>query len=438
MSSKNVSKGSGNGYVIFMAVILTHFISLLGSAMTRFGMGVWAYQTTGQVMGFAGVLIAGFLPGILLSIFVGVWVDRKGPRTLILWGDIFGGSTLLIIFIVLLTGNLSMIFVLLLSVVLSIVSTMQTPALQSLAPLIVPENQLSRANGALSVVTSASDVLGPVLAGALMGFGSLTYVLGINLLTYIIAITILCLLWTRLYVNTSEESVRDEKQLSFLLEVKEGLTFLFEKKALFTLVLMFTVLNFALGLNQVIGQPYILSLGTTEQYGLLSSIFGTGMVLGGLIMSLIKVKNHLVRIVLLGNAGIGVFILLTGLANQLWLIGVLWLCLGMLLPVVNTTTTTLIQINTAPHLLGRVFSMARMLSWISLPVAYVFGAIVADILIQSGFSTFSFLGEGKSAIYALVLVFTGLMIVITVISFTQIKLLGYLERREKNEIREVV
>ena len=155
-------------------------------------------------------------------------------------------------------------------------------------------------------------------------------------------------------------------------------------------------------------------------------------------MSLIKVKNHLVRIVLLGNAGIGVFILLTGLANQLWLIGVLWLCLGMLLPVVNTTTTTLIQINTAPHLLGRVFSMARMLSWISLPVAYVFGAIVADILIQSGFSTFSFLGEGKSAIYALVLVFTGLMIVITVISFTQIKLLGYLERREKNEIREVV
>ena len=85
------------------------------------------------------------------------------------------------------------------------------------------------------MVTSASDVLGPVLAGALMGFGSLTYVLGINLLTYIIAITILCLLWTRLYVNTSEESVRDEKQLSFLLEVKEGLTFLFEKKALFTL-----------------------------------------------------------------------------------------------------------------------------------------------------------------------------------------------------------
>lgn len=423
----------------FWRLPVTHFISLLGSAMTRFGMGVWAYQTTGQVMGFAGVLIAGFLPGILFSLFVGVWIDRKGPRTLILLGDIFGGLALFIIFFILLTGNLSMIAVLVVSAVLSIVSTMQTPALQSLVSLIVPENQLSRANGALSMATSASDVLGPVLAGVIMGFGSLTYVVGADLISYAVAITMICLLWTKLYIRTKEEGLtEDETPSSVLQEIREGLSFLVAKKALFTLVMLFTVLNFALGLNHVIGQPYILSMGTTEQYGLLSSIFGAGMVLGGLWMSIKKVNNHLIRIVLAGNAGLGVLILLTGLSSYLWLIGALWLCMGLLLPVVNTTTITLIQTNTESRFLGRVFSMARMLAWISLPVAYVLGAIAADLLIQHGFMPFAFLGEGKSAIYSMILVFTGLMIVFTVIAFTQIKLLNHLERGEKHEVSEAL
>lgn len=316
------SKPINRGFTIFLMVVATHFISLLGSSVARFGLGVWAYQSTGQVSSFAVVLVAGFLPAIVLSPFIGIWIDRKGPRLLILLGDIIGLIISSIIFSSLLLGNISMVHVIAGAISLSIVSSMQTPALQTLAPNLVPKEKLSRANGVFSMASSTSDVLGPVIGGVIMGFGSIIYIIGAELVTYCIAIPILLILWTKLSVKENSENEDSNENNSILGDLKDGFNYLIKHKSLLTLVLLFTVLNFALGFNQVVGQPYILSFGTVEQFGLLSSIYGGGMVLGGILMSFIKLKKHIIWLVLISNFGIGVFITLTGLFNNMLLIAV--------------------------------------------------------------------------------------------------------------------
>ena len=420
-----------NVYRSFLIIVFAHFISLVGSSMTRFALGVWAYQTTGQVMDFAGILVAGFLPGIILSPIVGVWIDRKGPAKMIMLGNLIGIASLLMVKLFYVFGNLSVIHTLIASAGLSIVSTIQSPALTSIVPFLVPKDKLSRTNGFLSTATSASDVLGPVLAGILMSFGDLNYILDTDILSYCISIFTLCLLWSKLVIKKDEASENAVEKQSLLGEMKKGMAILFENKPLLNIVLLFTVLNFCLGINQVLGQPYILSMGTSREYGFLSSIFGIGMVLGGIIMSLKEVRSNLVKIVLASNFFIGVFIAMTGMVNQLIGIAFLWIVIGILLPVVNTTTLTLIQINTERQYLGRVFSIARMFAWISLPAAYVLGGFVADYLIKSDFTTFYLFGQGKSGIYGMLLGFTGVLIIVTILFFSQVKSVYKLERNDE-------
>lgn len=432
------SKLTNRGFTIFLMVVATHFISLLGSSVARFGLGVWAYQSTGQVSSFAVVLVAGFLPAIVLSPFIGIWIDRKGPRLLILLGDIIGLIISSIIFSSLLLGNISMVHVIAGAISLSIVSSMQTPALQTLAPNLVPKEMLSRANGVFSMASSTSDVLGPVIGGVIMGFGSIVYIIGAELVTYCIAIPILLILWTKLSVKVNNDNEDSHENNSILGDLKYGFNYLIEHKSLLTLVLLFTVLNFALGFNQVVGQPYILSFGTVEQFGLLSSIYGGGMVLGGILMSFIKLKKHIIWLVLISNFGIGVFITLTGLFNNMLLIAVFWGGLGLLLPVVNTGTLTLIQLHTEPKLLGRVFSIARTFAWISLPLAYILGGILADKLVASNVNIIPYLGSGERGVYGMLLLLAGGLIILTVAIFAQLKYIKELDRREENDVQHNV
>ncbi|UCZ55054.1 MFS transporter [Bacillus shivajii] len=269
-------------FKVFIFLSISHFISLLGSAMTRFGLGVFAFQETGQVFNFALVLVFGFLPGIILSPLAGVWIDRKGPRLLLLVGNMIGTVAIFSASMLIITTNLNMWQIMIITSALSCVSALQSPALHTLVPMLIPEGSMSRANGILSTVTSASDVLGPVTGGILIAFSGLTLIIFIDLLTYIIVLITILMLWTKLSVSLNEQS-RDQDNVinnTWSRDFKDGFSYLTNNKPLFHLVLLFTCLNMAMGFHSVLGQPYILSIGTVQDYGMLSSLFGLGMVIG--------------------------------------------------------------------------------------------------------------------------------------------------------------
>ena len=428
-NNTSITKGKNT----FSLVMITHFIALLGSAIARFGLGVWALQSTGKVSSFAVVLIASFLPGILLSPFVGAAVDSKGPRIMLLTGNILSWIISGIILISILRGEITMVHVIAGVFSLSIVSEIQEPTLQTFIRFLVPEEKFSRAEGVLSTLSSVTSMVGPVLAGIVMGFGGITIIMVIKFATYTLTVLLLLLLWKRLKINHSIEEDITEENLSILKEVKLGFNYLRGEKPLFALVLLFTVLNFALGVNEVIGQPYILSFGTVEQFGLLSSIYGLGMVLGGLLMSLISLRGKIISLILVSMFGMGIFISLTGIFNNVFWIGLFWGGMGLLLSVINTAMLTLIQVRADPKFLGRVFSLAKTFAWISLPFAYLIGGLVADTLVRNNVNITPFLGNDATGIYGMLLFFSGILIIITVIFFSNLKYLKDFERSDNLE-----
>src|SRR5688572_26321211 len=68
-------------------------ISIIGSGMTAFALGVWVYQQTGSVTAFTMVTVATYLPGIVLAPFAGVLVDRWDRRRTMILSDILAALT---------------------------------------------------------------------------------------------------------------------------------------------------------------------------------------------------------------------------------------------------------------------------------------------------------------------------------------------------------
>lgn len=66
----------------FLVIWLGQAVSLIGSGLTSFALGIWVYQQTGSVMNFGLISLLVALPTLLVSPFSGVVVDRFNRRTM--------------------------------------------------------------------------------------------------------------------------------------------------------------------------------------------------------------------------------------------------------------------------------------------------------------------------------------------------------------------
>ena len=85
----------------FVLIWLGQVVSMLGSGLTNFGLGVWVYEQTGSATDFTLIYFCGTLPGLLLAPFLGVLVDRWDRRMILLVAD-FGAALTTVALVVLL------------------------------------------------------------------------------------------------------------------------------------------------------------------------------------------------------------------------------------------------------------------------------------------------------------------------------------------------
>ncbi|MBC7810208.1 MAG: MFS transporter, partial [Burkholderiales bacterium] len=75
----------------FSLIWFGQLVSLLGTAMTRFALLIWAYQQTGEATTLALLGFFAFGPMVLVSPFAGVLVDRWDRRKVMMLTDLGAG-----------------------------------------------------------------------------------------------------------------------------------------------------------------------------------------------------------------------------------------------------------------------------------------------------------------------------------------------------------
>src|SRR5262249_35242970 len=143
-------------------------IAAIGTQLMQFALGVWIYQRTGSAMDFAGVIVAGLAPQLLVLPIAGAIVDRLDRRRIIIVSDCAAALMSVAVVILLWRGQLEVIHLYAFTLVASLTNAFRSPAYQASIGAMLRDDQLTRASGLLGVSTTALAILTPTLAGGLM------------------------------------------------------------------------------------------------------------------------------------------------------------------------------------------------------------------------------------------------------------------------------
>src|SRR5919109_4575621 len=94
-----------SGMRAFLLIMFGQFISLLGSGLTDFALGVWVYQRTGSATQFTLIAFFAIVPFLLFSPIAGALVDRRDRRRALIISEIGASITPIALVIFVLTGT---------------------------------------------------------------------------------------------------------------------------------------------------------------------------------------------------------------------------------------------------------------------------------------------------------------------------------------------
>jgi MFS transporter, DHA3 family, macrolide efflux protein len=409
-----------SGMFGFSIVWFGQLISMTGSGMTRFALTIWVWQDKEQATLLALVAVFSFAPAIILSPIAGAIVDRVSRKRVMILSDLAAGLSTVVVLILYSTGQLEIWHLCATGFFASAFESFQFPAYSAAITTMIDKKHYTRANAMLGMVGSASTIIAPGAAGALLLLVGIRGIMIIDVVTFLFAIGALLLV---VIPDPAETAVGRASRGSLMQESVFGFRYIFSKPSLLGLLLIFFTTNLTFGLAMILFAPMILSrtgnntvvLGTTQM------MFGIGGVVGGLVIAAWGGFKRRVHGVLLGLIVMSVFgqiVIGLGQSLRVWAVGAFMAMFFM--PLVNASSQGIWQAKVPPDIQGKVFATRRLIAQLSSPVAVLIGGRLADAVFEpamaadGAFARFfePLVGSGKGSGMALIFVFSGILGVI--------------------------
>ena len=417
---------TGHGMRTFFTLWAAQIVSVVGSQLSGFALGVWVYDTTRSVTLSALAFWAFSLPQVLLSPLAGVYVDRWGRRKSMIISDLGAGATVLLVAVLYLSGWLRTWMIIPINLVLSSFTSLMWPAQSAAITVLVPKENYGRANGMLQVIEAVSQLAGPVLAGALyvvLGVGNLAL---IDAATYIFAITVILLLVRIPEPSLREAALHDRPPL--MEEMKVGWRYIMERRGLLSLLTYFAVINLLGNFVYPLFIPLVLDKWSAVTLGYLNSILGVGMLAGTLCMSAWGGTKRKIYTLLGAGAASGIFLAAIGFHTTIPMLAIFGAAMMFTSPLMNASSQAIWQSKVPPEIQGRVFSVRRSIAWSSGIIAPLLAGPLADYVFKPAMSKGGALapwlgpliGTGPSYGISLMLVIVGILTaLVSIIAFTR-------------------
>ena len=371
-----VSTEAPKGMRTFMIVWLGQVISILGSGLTGFALGVWLYDQTGRATPFALTVLFASLPRILLAPLAGSLADRWNRRLLMIFSDTGAALVTLTSVLLLSAGQLQIWHVYLISLTSSVFSSFQEPAYTASITMLVPKKDLGRANGLVQVAQATEMLMAPLLAGALFSVIGMRGIFVIDFVSYFFAAGTLLLVAIP-QPRISEESAAGKRGVVWR-DVSFGWNYIAARPGLLGLLLYFALVNFFMNLAIVLTGPLVLAFGSAVTLGAVQMASGVGMLLGSVVMSAWGGPRRRAGGVLgfIGGAAIGVMVM--GLRPSALGVGAGLFFFLFCIPMASGLSQAIFQTKVAPDVQGRVFATRGMISRSITPVAFLLAGPLAD------------------------------------------------------------
>ena len=367
------------GIGVFLIVWFGQLVSLTGSGLTSFALGVWVYQRTGSVTQFSLILLSAMLPCILISPVAGALVDRWNRRWCMIVSDSGAGITTAVLALLLATGSLEIWHIYLAVSLSSVFKAFQLPAYTASTSMLIPKKYLPRASCVVRSGEACAQLISPLLGGVLLGIVKLQGVILIDLVTFLFALTTLLLVR---FPNTKTAAVSEDGKASIWQDVVYGWTYIAVRPGLLVLLILFALDNFVTGVVEVLLTPLVLTFASVTELGTIQSIGGVGMVLGNLAMTISGGPRSLIRGIFAFDLFAHMIILAFGLRTSLPLFALLNFLFFFSIPIINGCCDAIFLRKVTPEVQGRVFATIRMIWMLCIPLAYVVAVPLAERIFE--------------------------------------------------------
>ncbi len=397
----------------FLLIWFGQFISMIGSGLTIFALGVYVYQQTHLVSSYTFILLCVFIPPFILKPFGGILADRYDRRLMMLIGDLGATLGLLFIFFMMSRGDIQLWQIYLGIAISSSFSAFQEPAYKALITDFIPKDQYAKASGLVQLAGSAQYLISPFLAGILLTIIDIKFIFMIDISTFLIASVVI--IWIRKTLGKTK--IKQSKQ-NFIDDFKEGIQEFSKNKGVVHLVVTTMIVLFFVGLLQSLFIPMLLSLTSTKTAGITQSICASGMLIGSLFIGLFGSKSKHVKILSISLFLAGLFFANLGLSTSIIFITMAGFMFFAVLPFVNTSIEVLIRKNIDNKKQGRVWSIISTITYLGSIVAFVVAGFLADkifnpLLESNGILTQSvglIIGTGEGRGIGLMFIVSGVII----------------------------
>jgi len=364
---------------VFTLVWFGQVVSLMGSGLTGFALGVWVYQLTGSITQFALIAVCSRLPGIAIAPIAGALIDRWDRRRAMIYSDIGAGLTVLSIALLYFAGRLEVWHICLAMTANSALSAFQWPAYSAATTMLVPKRHLGRAAGMVQTGEALGLIVSPALGGVLLASIGLDGIFLLDFATFLFSIVTLFLVRIPAPPKTSHD---EEVKSSLINEVAYGWRYITSRPGLLALLIFFAATNFLSGFIFVLTTPLVLSFSTPSVLGTVLSIGGSGMLIGSLAMSAWGGPSRRINGVLGFQLLSGFCFILAGLRASAGLVAVAAFLFYFTLPFVSGSSQAIWQSKVPPEVQGRVFAVRRMIAWSSVPLSYMVAGPLAQYVFE--------------------------------------------------------
>lgn len=361
----------------FIIIWSGQIFSILSSAIVGYSVMFWLSIETKSAEVLAYAVLAILLPQALLGPVAGVYVDRWKRKLTMIAADGFVALCSLILGGLFYFDMAELWLIYILLALRSIGNAFHSPAMQAAIPMLAPESELMRIAGVNQALQSVSNIAGPALGALMITSLNMTMVMLVDVVGAIIACTALMFV----FIPDPERKEQTEKRgvlhemYTGLREVQKhpGLSWLMTISVMVTFFLMPVAVLFPLMTVTHFG-------GGTFQMSLVETVWGSGMLAGGLILGVWKIKARKVLLINFSYLALGIYLLISGLlpSDAFTIFVCLTVIGGLSTPFYSGPFTSLLQTYIDHSALGRVFSLFGSLSLLPSLVGILATGYIAD------------------------------------------------------------
>lgn len=357
-------------------------ISLIGTWMQNTAQPWLAYSITKSPFLLSLVGALQFTPVLLFSLFAGVIIDKFPKKKILFFTQSASLLITLILAVLVSLGHIRYWHILAMATLLGFVNTLDMPARQAFVIELVGKEDLMNAIALNSSVFNIARIIGPAVAGIVMGSA------GIAACFYANSISFAAVIIGLFFIKPIDIQGKRKHSKNIFADIKEGLVYIGRDKYILKVVLAMAIVGtFAMNFSVLVPVFAKDILGQKETgFGILMSIMGIGSFIGAMSIAITSKTGPKSFNLYIAPVIIAVILIITGFTNVYMLTGLCLAVSGFFFVSFSSTANSTMQINTKDEYRGRVMSVYSLVFSGSTPIGNLYaGSITGHFGPRAGF-----------------------------------------------------